>query len=140
VSDGPGEQVAVAREVLDEIDAHARGEAPNECCGLLLGTADRIERCHPARNELASPNRYRIRAEDHFAAIREARRSGIDVIGAYHSHPRSAAIPSARDLDEAVGGGFLYVIAGLEPTGERSFRGWRLLDGNFVPVRFVTLQ
>jgi proteasome lid subunit RPN8/RPN11 len=133
------ESVEVRSDVLASIEAHARRESPNECCGLLIGTDDRVVRCHPARNELASPTRYRVRPEDHFAAIRAARAEALHVVGAYHSHPASPAVPSAADLQDAIGGGFLYLIAGVESPRRPAVRGWRLRDGNFVPVRLVTV-
>lgn len=133
--------VRVRRGVLDEIVTHAQVESPNECCGLLLGTPSTVEACHRARNELASPTRYRIRPEDHFAAIRAARARGLRVVGAYHSHPASPPVPSPADLEEAVDAPFLYLIASPRERGQgAAVRGWRLAGGNFVPVRLVTLQ
>jgi proteasome lid subunit RPN8/RPN11 len=131
--------VHVRADVLADIVAHARAEWPNECCGLLIGRAGAIERSHRARNERHSPTRYLVSPEDHFAAIRAARALGLDVVGAYHSHPSSHPIPSASDLAEAVPGEFLYLIAGSGAAGT-AVRGWRLAGGNFVPVALVTLS
>jgi proteasome lid subunit RPN8/RPN11 len=130
--------VQVRADVLADIVAHARAEWPDECCGLLIGRPDAIERSHRARNERRSPTRYRVSPEDHFAAIRAARALDLDVVGAYHSHPSSHPIPSASDLAEAVPGEFLYLIAG-SGSPDPEVRGWRLAGGNFVPVTLVTL-
>ena len=131
--------VHVRADVLADIVAHAQAEWPNECCGLLIGRAGAIERSHRARNELHSPTRYRVSPEDHFAAVRAARALGLDVVGAYHSHPSSDPIPSASDLAEAVPGEFLHLIAG-PGSAATGVRGWRLAGGNFVPVTLVTLS
>ena len=40
--------------------------------------------------------RYEVAPEDHFAAVRAARADGLEVIGAYHSHPASPAEPSSH--------------------------------------------
>lgn len=133
-------RVRIRREVLDDIAAHARDESPNECCGLLLGTPVLVETSRRARNALASPSRYRIQPEDHFAAIRAARARGVDVVGAYHSHPASPPVPSAADVEEAIAAPFLYLIAGANERGERAIQAWRLSGGNFVAVGLVTLQ
>ena len=125
--------------VLEEIEAHARAAWPTECCGLLLGTADKIVTSFRARNERNSPTRYRIAPEDHFGAIRHARAVDLEVIGAYHSHPSSPPIPSSIDLAESIPGNFLYVIVGRDSDGSSSTRAWRVLDGNFRPVPLVTL-
>ncbi len=101
--------------------AHARDEAPNECCGLLLGRDRAIERAVRARNVEQGPTRYRVDPADHFAAIRSARADGLLVVGAYHSHPASAPVPSQSDLEEAAGANFLYVIVSPVDDTIRAF-------------------
>ena len=48
-------------------------DLPNECCGLLLGTAEMIEDAARARNTKRSRTRFQVEPADHFAAIRRAR-------------------------------------------------------------------
>ena len=104
----------IPAEVIAELLAHARSEAPNECCGLLLGRRGVISSSFRARNLEASTTRYLIDPEDHFAAMRAARERGLRVVGAYHSHPASPPAPSPSDIAEASGGAdFLYVIVSL---------------------------
>lgn len=130
---GP-ETVWLAADVLAALVDEARRAAPLEACGLLIGADAAIVRIHPARNVLLSPTRYEVAPEDHFAALRAARREGLAVIGGYHSHPASAAVPSATDRDEA-GPAFLYLIVGLVPAPE--VRAWALAGGNFAEVGLV---
>jgi proteasome lid subunit RPN8/RPN11 len=130
----PGPVVEVPGAVLDAMVDQARAAAPAECCGLLVGLGRRVVRAHPARNLAASPARYLVAPEDHFAALRTARAEGLAVIGAYHSHPSSAPVPSPTDRAEAVSD-FVYVIAGLAPAP--AVRAWHLVGGNFVPLSLV---
>jgi len=98
--------------------------------------AKEIRRFHEARNSAASPlSRYTINPEDHFAAIRAARAAGLEVVGAYHSHPASEAVPSATDRAEAFPH-FLFVIVSLAAPAP-AVRGWTLVEGNFASVRLV---
>ncbi len=126
-------------EVADVILEHARGCLPNECCGLLLGDALRVSHAWPARNELASPTRYRVDPRDYVAALGFARPRGLDVVGAYHSHPTSRALPSRTDTGESAGDAFLYVIAGpIHPAaGPPEIRAFRYVGGNFVELPVV---
>jgi proteasome lid subunit RPN8/RPN11 len=123
--------VTIDKEAVDAIVAHAREARPAECCGLLVGSPARIEQAHRARNLEASPARFLIDPEDHFAAIHAARANGREVVGVYHSHPATPATPSAADLAEATYSEYVYVIVGLqrEPVDMRSFR---LREGGFV--------
>jgi proteasome lid subunit RPN8/RPN11 len=127
------------RVVIDRIVDHARRLAPTECCGMLIGDADEVVEAAPARNIAERPSvRFLIDPRDHFEALRDARRRGLDVIGFYHSHPRSAAEPSETDRAEANYPDCLFLIVslrGLAPeVGLYVFR-----EGNFLPTPFVTV-
>jgi proteasome lid subunit RPN8/RPN11 len=128
----------MARRVETAIVAHARAEAPRECCGLLIGAADEIVDTVAASNIASNPTtRYLIDPQDHLRAIREARGRGLQVIGAYHSHPRSAATPSPTDAAEGFGH-FVFVIAGLA-TEPPELTAWGWTDGNFAAMPLVRL-
>jgi proteasome lid subunit RPN8/RPN11 len=123
--------VRISPSVVADMVAHARAEAPRECCGLLIGKGESVVRSVRARNLAAQATRYLIDPEDHFAAIRSARTEGLEVIGAYHSHPSSAPVPSATDIAEANSGSdFLYVIVSL--VGDE-VRAYRMERGTFTP-------
>jgi [CysO sulfur-carrier protein]-S-L-cysteine hydrolase len=128
--------VRIDRKTVDEIFAHARETAPDECCGLLVGRRGSVERIVRTKNLEASPTRYSIDPADHFAAIHDARSQGQSVIGAYHSHPGTPAVPSASDISEARGGAdFLYVIVSLVERGE--VRAYVLRRGAMREVTLV---
>jgi proteasome lid subunit RPN8/RPN11 len=105
--------VILPRSVRDDVIAHARDTAPAECCGVLIGTDAAIVAAVRAANLADSPSRFLIDPQDHIRARRDARARGLDVIGFYHSHPRSDALPSATDLAEASYENHLYLIVGL---------------------------
>jgi proteasome lid subunit RPN8/RPN11 len=114
---------------------HAREEAPNECCGLLVGHRGSVERSVRARNLQSSPTRYLVDPADHFGAIRTARSQGQRVMGAYHSHPSGAPAPSESDIAEASGGrDFLYVIVA---PADGDLRGYFLTDNEVIFVDLV---
>jgi proteasome lid subunit RPN8/RPN11 len=117
--------VTVAPTALAAIVAHARDAAPDECCGLLLGSASAIDEAARARN-VADDRRVRflIDPQDHIEARRDARRRRLDVVGFYHSHPRSAAVPSPTDLAEAAYPDHLHLIVSVvsDPPDVRLFR------------------
>ena len=126
-------------EVIAALVAHAREAAPEECCGLLLGRGDAILEAVRARNAASSPTtRFLVEPKDHIDARREARTRGLDVVGFYHSHPHSGAVPSPTDLAEAAYPGTLHVIVGLavDPPEVRAFE---IDEGNFRERPLVTV-
>jgi proteasome lid subunit RPN8/RPN11 len=130
--------VSLQSSVVADVVAHAREAAPAECCGLLLGHGDSVVEAMRARNASADPSRFIVDPEDHFRGRREARSRGFDVVGFYHSHPRSPAQPSDTDRAEAGYPDHLYLIVSLvpEPPEIRLFRfnGRNFLEWDFVTV------
>lgn len=124
----------IAAKLLAALVGAARQAAPREACGLLVGRGDEVVRVVPATNVDPSPARYTVAPEDHFAALRAARRDGLDVIGAWHSHPAGTPEPSASDTAEATAD-LVYLIVGLQPGPAAA--AWRLVDGNFAAVSLV---
>jgi proteasome lid subunit RPN8/RPN11 len=131
--------VTISAGAAAAILSHARESSPSECCGLLIGTPSHVTTAMRAANLAESPTtRYLIDPHDHLAAIRLARRGGLQVVGAYHSHPRSTAVPSATDALEAFSD-FLWIIAGLG-TEPPELTAWTWSDGNFTPVPLVRVS
>jgi proteasome lid subunit RPN8/RPN11 len=106
--------------LYDQLRAHGEETYPHECCGILLGRASetRIEvaqllRAGNTRTDSAH-NRYNIAPQELIAAQREARKSGLDIVGFYHSHPDHPAQWSSTDFAEAHWFGCAYVITAVE--------------------------
>ena len=112
---------------LDELIAHAREEAPNECCGVMRLRDGAVYDVRRAENERASPYGYSLDAASLLAAFNAAEEG--DRVAIYHSHPRSPAEPSQTDINLAEYPEYLYVIVSL--AGEPDVRAWRI-DGGGV--------
>ena len=126
----------IRQHVLDRIVAHAVEDLPNECCGLLIGNGEMVEDASRARNAKRSRTRFQVEPADHFAAIRRARAAGLEVIGAYHSHPNGPSGPSETDRARLTDPSMFHVIVSLA-HGTRTVRAFRLADGNFSPLELV---
>ncbi len=113
---------AVARAMLD----HARAELPNEACGLVSGTLETglAVAYHPARNSDHSPLRYNVHPDDLLRITLEIEAAGDDLVGIFHSHTHTPAVPSATDLRVAMYPEPFYVLATLadpDATPERAY-------------------
>jgi proteasome lid subunit RPN8/RPN11 len=129
----------IRARVIADVVCHAREAAPRECCGLLLGDEGGVGEAVQTRNSSPDPARFVIDPVDHITRRREARARGLAVRGFYHSHPRSAAVPSVTDREEAAYPGHLYLIIGL--ASDPPDLGLYQFDaGNFRRVPFVTVD
>ena len=100
--------ITVSEHLLDEVREHGVRDYPYECCGLLLGrytTEGKIvTETYPisnAREESAKRNRFLIEPVEFMRGERYAREHDLEVVGFYHSHPDSPAVPSQYDLEHA---------------------------------------
>jgi proteasome lid subunit RPN8/RPN11 len=131
--------IAIVQRVLDDVRAHARDADPRECCGILIGTADRVFESVRAGNLADGTTRFELDPRDHFRAIRDARDRHLDVLGFYHSHPRSRAHPSETDVAECSYAEALHLIAGTGDAGDE-MRLFRIGRDGVTEVPYVATQ
>ena len=118
----------IARPLLDEMIEHARAEAPNECCGMVASVDGRAVSVHRATNTAHSPLRYELDPNEQLRLLMAIDDAGQDLGAIYHSHTRSAPVPSQTDINLAAYPESLYIIVGLTDD-QPDVRGWRIVDG-----------
>ena len=132
--------------------AHGEETYPNECCGVMLGHAREgdnevveIVRAGNTRTDSAH-NRYHIDPVELIRIQRQARKSDLDIVGFYHSHPDHPAMWSSTDLAEAHWLGCSYVITRVaqgkaEVTNSFFLQGTAEEDKTFTgePIEIETL-
>ena len=64
----------------------------------------------------------------------EADEKGLTLVGYYHSHPNSPAIPSEYDRDHALPN-FVYIITSVQAGKAVYMRGWKLKAHSTQPTR-----
>lgn len=118
----------MAKAHWDELVAHAREEAPNECCGYVRAWEGRAEEVFRAQNPRRSPYGYELDPKSLLEA-NELDDEGYEV-AIYHSHPRSPAEPSQTDINLAQYPHWTYLIVSLDGDEEAPrVRAWRIADG-----------
>lgn len=126
---------AVAPRLADELEREARAAAQSEACGLLLGRVRsgcaEVHVAFGARNVDRRPARFRIDPVDQLSAESAASAAGLEVLGAWHSHPGGRTSPSAADLS---GSAYpLLAVVALSATGQGScaavIEAWWVVSG-----------
>jgi proteasome lid subunit RPN8/RPN11 len=124
-------KLQISRRLHDEMIAQAIAELPNECCGLLAGQGMKATHRYPLTNARASPVRYESEPRALFAAFKDMRRRGTELVAIYHSHPTSEPVPSRTDLEQnAYGSAVVHLIISLK-DGVSVMRGWRLTETDY---------
>jgi proteasome lid subunit RPN8/RPN11 len=118
------------RAAYDALLEHARDAAPEEACGLLVGTKETetepqerseepgVDGIHRMRNVAPNPEiTYELDPEEQYQAMEAIEREGQELVGFYHSHPEGPDGPSTTDHAKATWVGYHYLIVSL--GGER---------------------
>jgi [CysO sulfur-carrier protein]-S-L-cysteine hydrolase len=138
--------VLISRALLDELIAHAREDAPNECCGIVAVSHDAAGSGEPARaarvyravNIAASPLRFEVDGLELLRAIEAIEDAGQELGAIYHSHTRTAPYPSQTDINFAVNWPRVeWIIVGIADGAAPEVRSY-LIDG--AEVREIALQ
>ena len=114
----------IKREATEHILTHAEMDAPVEACGYLLGSKDVIEWAVAITNAEEREDHFTFDPQEQYEAYKKADKLGMEIVGAYHSHPRTQAYPSPEDVRLAFDPGLLYVIASLMDGGRMVRAFW----------------
>jgi proteasome lid subunit RPN8/RPN11 len=119
----------ISQALYDELVAHAREDAPNECCGMVATRDGDAVAVHRAQNSAHSPLRYEIDGPDQYRIQMAIDNAGLDLGAIYHSHTRSEPYPSQTDINLAFYPDALYIIVGLASGPEAKVRAYTIRDG-----------
>ncbi|HEX6971675.1 MAG TPA: M67 family metallopeptidase [Limnochordia bacterium] len=104
----------IERPLLDQMIDHCLAAFPEEGCGLLSGRGERVTSVLPATNAAAAPREaFALAPAEQLRLFREIARRGEELVGIFHSHPRSEPVPSRRDIESAFYPEVAYVIITL---------------------------
>ena len=122
-------RLTITPAVAQAIRAHGRETFPHECCGALVGAADRVTAAValPNTTEEGPRRRFLVRPSDYREAERRATGLGGELLGFYHSHPDHPARPSQYDLDHAWPT-FAYIIVSVMAGQSADMTVWYLKE------------
>ena len=127
------------KRYVDEIVAHALEDDPNECCGLLAGPGNSVQKLYRMTNTEHSPYRYNMDPKELLETIREMDANAWDLLAIYHSHTHSPAYPSATDVRMAtwpdghsIWPDTYYVLVSLADHDRPDVRVFRIVDGSIA--------
>lgn len=125
--------IELPKEVLSELTAYAREGSPREVCGWLAGKNGKVTQVFPVPNVAEDPlTRFLMSPEAQLHAMREIAATGLGLVGTYHSHPRTSAAPSIRDMELAAYPDLVHIILSLAAP-EPEVRCYRIAaEGSYI--------
>lgn len=125
--------IRLPETAIEAIRRHGRESYRDEACGAMygriVGDVRDVVRVAPLDNARASERhrRFVVTPDAYRFAEAEATRSGLTLLGFYHSHPDHPAYPSAYDLEHAFPF-FSYVILSVENAEPKNIRSFVLAE------------
>ena len=117
--------------------AHAREQAPNECCGIVATSDGDALKVYRTTNVQASPFRFEIDGREQLRILNEIESGGHDLGAIYHSHTRTEPRPSQTDINFAKAWpGVVWIIVGVADA-DAEVRAFTIDDGKVSDAELV---
>lgn len=130
-------ELVISREHVEQITTHCRACYPNEACGILAGTGNRVTKVYPMSNAEPSPVSYLVEPQEQFRAQKHMRNNSEKMLAIFHSHPQSPAYPSAKDVSLAFYDDAVYIIIGLMNQEAPEIKAYTIIEKNIQGVDII---
>ena len=95
------ESIVLAQKEKDKLVTHAISEQPSESCAMLFGKKIgdnwNVKEVFLTQNIDDSQTNFTISPEELLKGYQIAEKNQLEIVGIFHSHPNSDAIPSNTD-------------------------------------------
>jgi proteasome lid subunit RPN8/RPN11 len=130
-------ELTIPKDLLQEMLDHCVACFPNEACGILAGAECRVSRVYLMVNHDPSPVSYLMDPREQLRVQKKMRGNSERMVAIFHSHPRSPAYPSAKDVRMAFYDDAVYVIVGLVEGAVSEIRAFTIVEGAVTEVRII---
>ncbi len=111
-------QLKISKKDIALIQSELEANKPYEACGVLIGLINGnvalVEKALPVTNSKRTRRSFELDPKEHYNAWNEAERSGKEIVGVYHTHPVSSAVPSLWDRETMENDPSVWLIAGAD--------------------------
>lgn len=131
-------QLIVPRPQQAAMITHLQTCFPQEGCGFLAGSCvegvGQVSVVYPIANVRASHTEYAMEPSAMVNTLWEIERLGLTLLAIYHSHPHSAAAPSAQDIAQANYPEAAYLIVSLVEGTRPQSKAYLIREQQVQPI------
>jgi len=106
--------IKISESLRKNLELHANEQNPYEACAILLGTKDEkiweTTEIFLTENIEKSEINFTVSNEQLLEGYKMAEEKGLDVVGIFHSHPKSLPSPSNTDIKFMKGNPIPWII------------------------------
>jgi proteasome lid subunit RPN8/RPN11 len=111
-------ELKISHKHIERIQSELESNKPYEACGVLVGTINGttalVEKALPITNSKRTRTSFELDPKEHYNAWNEAEKDGKEIVGVYHTHPVSSAVPSLWDRQTMQNETCVWLIAGAD--------------------------
>ena len=105
---------------------HARREDPVECCGILGGSDETVQKSFEIKNVESSSVQFLMDPQEQLHTFEVMENSSMEMVAIYHSHPRTIPFPSETDVEKTFDPEMLSIIISLKEKEGPVVRAFRI--------------
>lgn len=128
-------EIKISHNDMELIQAELESNKPYEACGVLVGIINGstalVEKALSLKNTKRTRTSFELDPQQFYEAWNEAEKGGKEIVGVYHTHPVSSAVPSLWDRETMQNIPGVWVIAGAD--GMRAY----VWDGGVKAVKLT---
>ena len=126
--------IALDENQKTKLKEHAKKSEPNESCALLFGKEDgqkiTVQEIFFTKNIDESQINFTISNDELLEGYKKAEEKKLEVVGIFHSHPNSKAVPSQTDKKFMQSNPVVWIIYSGE---EENFKAY-FLDSDIIEI------
>jgi len=111
-------EIKISHQNIALIQAELEANKPYEACGVLVGTINGsmalVEKALTITNVKRTRASFELDPKEHYDAWNEAEKNGREIVGVFHTHPVSSAVPSLWDRETMQNDTSVWLIAGAD--------------------------
>ena len=111
-------ELKISHKQIELIQSELEANKPYEACGVLVGTINGstalVEKALPVTNAKRTRTSFELDPKEHYNAWNEAGKNGREIVGVFHTHPVSSAVPSLWDRETMQNDTSVWLIGGAD--------------------------
>jgi len=118
--------IRIPGSIYRKMVEHAKRENPLECCGLLGGKDQTVEKVFETQNVARSPDLFSMDPKEELMVFEEMDNQSMEIIAIYHSHPHTIPFPSEADVKMAFSFNVPLVIISLKERNDSVLKAFQI--------------
>lgn len=128
----------------ESILAHCRACLPNEACGLLGGIRNgsdkKIKKVYLLTNTDKSDKHFSMDVKEQLATVKDMRTNGFELLGSFHSHPKSSSWPSEEDIRLVFDSCINYLIVSLMDMKKPEINAFIIAENGIITEEKLVIE